>query len=273
MTLFCKMQAAGNDFIFLNHEAKIDYSAVAVRWCHRRLGIGADGLLTVEPGSGPPMVRMWNPDGSEDFCGNGLCCAAHLCHIQGLLTSGQLRTSLGSAPVTADNFGSYSRVTLGLGPPELRAGHIPTLLQDDIHEARESSIEVLGEIFDVIPISTGSTHCVIFVDELPDDARFRSYSPAIEHHPVFPRRTSVLWVKVEPSGLSMRIWERGVGETFGCGTGASAAASAAILTGRTESPVAVHMTGGTSKVRYRRGESVWLTTDAHMVFEGSIKID
>ena len=135
-------------------------------------------------------------------------------------------------------------------------------------------IAVLGESIRITALSTGTTHAVIFVDRLPEDAEFLRLSPALENHPLFPERTSVMWTRVADSeDLQLRIWERGVGETWGCGTGACAAAVAAILHGFAASPVEVRSKGGALRVEWCEGESIFLTGPAEYVYEGCLTSD
>ncbi len=129
-----------------------------------------------------------------------------------------------------------------------------------------------GETLPVTALSTGSTHAVTFVDTLPDDDRFFTLSPQVENHPLFPDRTSLMWCHMEtPTRIGMRIWERGAGETWGCGTGACAAAVAAILHGYSPAgePITVASKGGELSLRWQEGANIAMTGPAEFVFEGN----
>lgn len=264
---FWKLQAIGNDFVFFMHREGVNYSQLSKVHCARRTGIGADGLLTIDMHGGLVTVRMWNPDGTPDFCGNGLCGAAYLCDHLGLRHQQVLKCNGRAVPFEVAKERPLARVRIGIGEPEFRPEFIPTALPMAV-----SSQELLvrNRRIHVRPISTGSTHCVVFVDKLPNDHDFVEVSSAIETHPSFPDRTSVLWVVVDGKGLRIRIWERGVGETFGCGTGASAAAATAILASLVESPVAVSSIGGIADVEYQVGQGIWLTVPVSLPFEGRV---
>lgn len=222
---FWKAESAGNDFVlvhaaeFMHHTDFLEHLARFVS--PRRTGIGSDGLLALAPTAFGLQLRMFNPDGTEDFCGNGLRIAArhgfdqdwvprefsihHLdrevpCWIS---ENGSARTQIGSASFLPDR--------------------VPIVLDEELFM---SPIEVGGEELEASAVTTGSTHTVILVDELPGDERFQRMSRQLELSPLFPQRTSVIWtLPVSDRDLKIRIWERGAGETLGCGTGSSAAAA------------------------------------------------
>jgi len=221
---FWKMESIGNDFPVIHLEEGLDYPALAIRMADRHFGVGGDGLLAVGLEDGTVRLRMFNPDGTEDFCGNGIRIAALHAHRQGWVGDRfTIRHLDREVPIEID--GELIRTQIG------EASYDPDLIP----------VRSSGEPFDVnvwtgmdagTPLSifgsaltTGSTHTVIPTGTLPDDDTFRSISAKIETDVKFPQRTSVIWSReVEPNVLEIRIWERGVGETLGCGTGSSAAA-------------------------------------------------
>lgn len=189
---------------------------LAVAMADRRFGVGGDGLLAASKmGDGRILLRMFNPDGTEDFCGNGLRCAAVHAHARGWVGD----------TFTIEHLGREVPVRIG-------GGEVTTRLGGASYAPAE--VPVQGEELFRAPLpggrmgsslTTGSTHTVVWIDELPDDAAFFSESPLLEHHGLFPDRTSVMWTQeVAKDHLRLRIWERGVGETLGCGTGSTAAA-------------------------------------------------
>jgi len=174
-----------------------------------------------------------------------------------------------TARVEADSGGSVW--TVDMGEPRFHTSEIPMLA--DSERVVDVPVEVDGERLRVTSLSTGTTHSVIFVDALPADDRFFRLSSALEHHALFPERTSVMWARRADSGtVEIRIWERGAGETWGCGTGACAAAVASIIRGIAESPVTVRSKGGSLNVEWSEGEAMRLTGPAEYVFEGVWRI-
>ncbi len=271
---FSKMQGVGNDFVVIAEEAvsSLFLPDLARRLCRRRFAIGADGLLVVGRGSRHAVrMRMFNPDGTEDMCGNGLRCVAKWAVLRGLTADTRfvVQTIDGDKRVELLPDG---RVRAELGEPRLEPWQIPVLATQS--PVKDLPVETPGGVVRVSALSTGSTHSVLFVDSLPDDERFLRDSPAIENHPLFPQRTSVLWTVVEsPSRLRLRIWERGAGETLACGTGACAAAVAAQLHGLAGEFVDVYSAGGVLHVEWRPGEPIYLTGAAELVYEGCYLLD
>lgn len=222
---FWKLQAIGNDFpLFHTSDLEgIDLSQLAIKAANRQFGVGGDGILTMQLlGSDRVELRMFNPDGTEDFCGNGLRIAARHAFDQEWVgprftivhrghevpaevrPDGQILTTIGTA--------SYEPTVVPVDRPE---------------ELFDTAIATFGEKeFVGSSLSTGSTHTVIPVEALPTDKEISTWGPELEYLPIFPDRTSVIFtLEVKPMELQIRIWERGVGETLGCGTGSSAAAA------------------------------------------------
>lgn len=271
---FSKMHGVGNDFVVVAAEEVASFSlpGLARQLCRRRFAIGADGLLVVGRGSRHAVrMRMFNPDGTEDMCGNGLRCVAKWAFLHGVTTDAQfmVETVDGDKRVALLPDGT---VRVELGEPRFEPDRVPVLAEKA--PAIGVPVELPHGTVKVTALSTGSTHSVLFVDSLPDDERFLRDSPMIENHPLFPKRTSVLWTVVEsPSRLYMRIWERGAGETLACGTGACAAAVAAQLQGLVGESVEVHSAGGVLYVEWRPGEPIYLTGAAELVYEGCYPLD
>ncbi|MDW8319988.1 MAG: diaminopimelate epimerase [Armatimonadota bacterium] len=266
---FAKMQGVGNDFVVLAEETVVSFSLpdLARRLCQRRFAIGADGLLVVGRGSLHAVrMRMFNPDGSEDMCGNGLRCVAKWAVLHGIAAGPRfwVETIDGDKQVELLPDGM---VRVELGEPRFEPKQVPVLAEKA--PAMDVPVELSHGTVRLTSLSTGSTHSVLFTDQLPGDEVFLRDSPMIENHPLFPQRTSVLWTVVEsPSRLRMRIWERGVGETLACGTGACAAAVAAQLHGLAGESVEVYSAGGVLRVQWRAGEPVYLTGAAELVYQG-----
>ena len=271
---FWKTQGAGNDFVLFDclRTPEADWPALAPRLCDRHKGIGGDGLLIVLPGKAAEFrMRMFNPDGTEDFCGNGIRCIGRYLHAAGLHDGETLllETLSGDRVLRfLPRPGGAPAIEVNMGRPAWDAAAIPA--RAPAAPVVDVPLQVAGADLRVTSLSTGTAHTVIFQDPLPDDALFCTASPALETHPWYPERTSVLWCRVAAFGcLELRIWERGVGETLACGTGVCAAAAAARRHGLAGDHVAVRCPGGDFQVRWE-GEEQWLLGPAEMVFAGEI---
>ena len=271
---FSKMQGVGNDFVLVDGRELpgIDWSGLAIEICDRHLGVGADGLLVIDSSHiADATMRMYNPDGTPDVCGNGLRCVARFLHDRfppTHRTNDPMTLTIATlSGVRRAEIRPDGPVSVEMGEPRFAPAEIPMSVPGP--KVVDYPLEVGGEIVQLTALSTGSTHSVIFVEDLPGDDRFLTLSPLIENHSIFPDRTSVMWTVVESrERLRLRIWERGVGETLGCGTGACAAAVAARIHGLTEQTVAVLSGGGELSVGWREGDPIQLTGPAEYVFEG-----
>ncbi|PQV62735.1 diaminopimelate epimerase [Abditibacterium utsteinense] len=271
---FHKLQGAGNDFVVLDLFSRplapdFDFSAAAVLLCNRHFGAGADGLLTLEPATdrSPLRMRMWNPDGSEDMCGNGLRCVAALAWRQKIIKTPrfEVQTLAGTRQI---EILKTDWIRAAMGEPVFEPSQIPIVLPATKNEALDIEIPVGGRVFRASSLSTGSTHTVIFLDSPLSEADFQKFGPLLENHPFFPSRTSIMFAVADGENrFKIRIWERGAGETLACGTGACAVAVAAQMVGRARGPIEVESRGGTLKVEWNRGEPIFLTGPARHVFE------
>ncbi len=290
---FTKMQGIGNDFVVVDARTGLeaDWPEAAVAWCRRHFGIGADGLLVISNApDADARMEMFNPDGTRDFCGNGLRCVARFV-ADGMPGAGrrQLRiaTDAGVRQCEVAYDGSGVTVTVDMGLPAFDPPGIPMAV--DLPEVVDYPLPLTeapslpspaprgrvraGAALTISALSTGTTHAVTFVDALPDDAEFLTVSPEVELHPLFPERTSLMWVRrVSESRLSMRIWERGASETLGCGTGACAAAVAARRKGLIGRSATVASAGGELTVTWDPGEHILMAGPAERVFEGRVEL-
>ncbi|MBC7320281.1 diaminopimelate epimerase [bacterium] len=271
---FTKMQAVGNDFIVINWEKEeLDWSLLSNKLTHRHFGIGADGLIVILPSKiADYRMRMFNPDGTEDMCGNGLRCSVRLfCELKNIDKNDiEIETISGIKRAKIVNRKDWN-IRVNLGRPILDPKEIPVLL--DFSPIVDYPLVVKDKIFNATIVSIGTTHSVIFYKNLTEKI-FREYSPIIEKHPVFPERTSVIWVTEEDySELKIRIWERGVGETLGCGTGACAVVVAKVLKGGGNLNYKVTSKGGTLYIEWKDKGDVFLAGKVEKVFEGTIYID
>jgi diaminopimelate epimerase len=267
---FWKYQAIGNDFPLFHAPDldDLDLSKIAINASDRKFGIGGDGILVMRNLDGSQVeLRMFNPDGTEDFCGNGLRIAALHAYRQGW-ADGEFSILHGSRNVRAaiHTDGSIS-TTIG------RANYEPEMVPHDrVAELFDDEIaELEGVAFRGSALTTGSTHTVIPVRELPTDEEIARWGPAIENLPMFPSRTSVIFAKESefPNDLQIRIWERGVGETMGCGTGSSAAAADYLRRRSAGGLVLVRNPGGDVTIEMARWDApITVTGTAKLVYNG-----
>lgn len=263
---FVKLHSLGNDFVlvFADELGENDPSALALDVCRRHYSIGADGLLVLGRAGNQITLRMFNPDGTEDFCGNGLRCAAWLAHEQGWFESETIVSHLDrEVPVKVLSDG---RIQTVLGAALAASSDVPMTREPMLNEL----ISVKGQTYRATALSTGSTHLVLLVTELPEDEEFLEISQALEHHEWFPERTSIMWTKVERvNTLRLRIWERGAGETLGCGTGSAAAAAAYLHEQGRGGTVKVHNPGGeVTMLMDAWDQPITAEAEAQIVFRG-----
>jgi diaminopimelate epimerase len=259
---FAKVESIGNDFVLI--ESGEDYAALAIRLCSRHFGVGSDGLLVVSPLDGGVDMRMFNPDGTEDFCGNGLRCAAVYAVERGWVGE-RFQILHGGRQVETHVRGRD--VSTVIGPASFTPERVPLAGGAELFR---DVLMVSGKEVQLSSLTTGSTHTIIEVHELPDHERFRRISQSLEHHEHFPERTSVIWVRADDSqNLFIRIWERGVGETLGCGTGSSAAAVVHARGLGRGGTFSVHNPGGTVQVSLTSwSDEITVSGAARIVYEG-----
>jgi diaminopimelate epimerase len=274
---FVKMHGTGNDYVYIDlwEETVPDPVALAIEVSHRHFGVGSDGLILVakpdSEGFAGRMV-MFNADGSESgMCGNGLRCVAKFLFDRGRTggaTEFQLQTGAGprGAAIHPGADGKAERVTLSMGRPILESQGIPTTLPG----GEECEIEVAGHVLKGTPVGMGNPHFVVFVDDV-DRYPVHEIGALLETHPAFPKRVNVEFVQVlGPGHLRQRTWERGSGETWACGTGASAVCVASRLRGLTDGQVEIDLLGGRLSLSWDGEGEVKMTGDAVEVFRGEI---
>ena len=268
---FTKMHGCGNDFIFLdclNGEIG-DLGGVAKRLCDRRFGIGADQLLTVHPSKIADFkMEIYNADGGQvEMCGNGIRCFAKYIYDHGLTKKKELEVETLGGIIRPRLRGN--EVEVDMGEPILEGRKIPVNADGKIINY---PLEVDGKTYQVSCVSMGNPHCVLYLDDL-DHLELEEIGPRFEHHLFFPKRVNTEFVKVlSPSEVRMRVWERGAGETWACGTGACAVGVAGSLIGKTERKITVHLRGGDLLIEWRENNHVYMTGGAEEVFHGTVKI-
>ena len=263
---FVKTQTVGNDFVLVRSEdiAGLEPSDVAIKTGDRHFGVGHDGLLVVSPDRGNLKLRFFNPDGTEDFCGNGIRCAALYAFVEGWCGAEFVIHQLGrKIPILVKD----GVVTSTMPGADLTPEQVPVCADAPFIDEEVQGVKGTA-------VSTGSTHFVAFVDELPETPGFERVSTKVENDPVFPQKTTVMWTRVDgPKELSVRIWERGVGETLGCGTGSIACATVhSMKTGETGS-ILVKNPGGNLRIEVEGWDRpVKVSSRPQRVFEGEVEI-
>ncbi|KIQ05247.1 MULTISPECIES: diaminopimelate epimerase [Pseudomonas] len=272
---FTKMHGLGNDFMVLDlvsQHAHIQPKH-AKQWGDRHTGVGFDQLLLVEPPQNPDVdfrYRIFNSDGSEvEQCGNGARCFARFVLDKRLTVKKTIRVETKGGiielQVRADGL-----ITVDMGAPRLAPEQIP--FQADA-EALNYAVEVEGRTHALAAVSMGNPHAVLRVDDV-DSAPVHELGAKLEHHPRFPQRVNVGFLQVvDRQRGRLRVWERGAGETQACGTGACAAAVAAIRQGWMDSPVQLELPGGKLTIEWAGpGQPVMMTGPAVRVYEGQVRL-
>jgi diaminopimelate epimerase len=275
---FHKMHGTANDFIVVDEgtAGARDWARLAVALCDRHRGIGADGILLLGRSDAADLrMRLINADGSEaEMCGNGIRCTARFALDTGITDRRELTWETGAGLVRTeviDHGDRVSRVRVDMGHPRLRPEEIPVLLSGA--DALHCALDVDGHTIEVSCVSMGNPHAVTFVDEQVDGFPMAEIGPAVERHPLFPERTNFEVAQVlSPTQVQMRVWERGVGETMSCGTGACAVAVASRLVKGAEPRLDISVPGGHLELEWRPGEPVMLTGPAETVFAGDVDL-
>jgi diaminopimelate epimerase len=277
---FTKMHGIGNDYVYVDAFANrvADPARVAQLVSPRKTAIGSDGLILICPSSvADCRMEMYNADGSRgEMCGNGIRCVAKYAFEHGLAPTDRMtiETDAGVKSLALDvRDGVVTSVTVDMGEPILDGAAIPVRAEGRVVDA---PLVIDGVAHRVTCVSMGNPHCVLFVDDTAT-APVHTLGPRIETDPFFPRKVNVEFIQLlEPapaSRLRMRVWERGSGETSACGTGACAAAVAAVLTGRAQRTVAIDLLGGELQIEWRESDGhVLMTGGATEVFSGEIEV-
>lgn len=270
-----KMHGLGNDFIVTTQKETRGESlpALAQRLCARRVNVGADGLIVVCPSEKADIrMRIFNADGSEaEMCGNGIRCFARFVYDEGIVAKQDIAVETLAGiirPGLEMEDGRVSGVRVDMGRPVFENEKIPVFSK---HPAMQNRIAVLGRTLDVATVLMGVPHTVVFVAEDGgiDPALF---GPAIETHEAFPKKTNVNFVRIQSrDALRITTWERGVGLTLACGTGACAAAVIAAEKGLAQKKVNVFTQTGKLVIEYKDTGAVFMTGPAEYVFTGTVK--
>ncbi len=276
---FTKMHGIGNDYIYFNafDQPIDDPGRLALAVSDRRFGIGGDGIILICPSEhADAMMRMFNADGSEGMmCGNAIRCVGKYLYdnrmVSGTTVTIDTLSGIKTIELSVED-GVAVSAKVDMGGAILTPADIP--MRYDGARAIGIPLIVGDDTYTVTAVSMGNPHCVTFVDD-PYALELSAIGPLFEHHPAFPARVNTEFVRViDERTLQMRVWERGSGETWACGTGACAAAVAAVENGlcRRNTDITVHLRGGDLVIRYT-DETVTMTGPATKVFDGEIETE
>lgn len=280
MLTFSKMHGIGNDYIYINcfQETVTDPEKLSIFMSNVRFGVGSDGLVLILPSEVADFrMRIFNADGSEAMmCGNATRCVGKYVYEHGMTdkTEVSLETNSGIKYLTLyvnEATNKVDAVKVDMGKAILKPAEIP--VADDGDRFIAKPVVADGVSYDMTCVSMGNPHAVVFLPEI-DSLDLEKMGPSFEHHPLFPNRVNTEFIRViDDHTLQMRVWERGSGETFACGTGACAAAVASVLNGycKREQEILIHLRGGDLRIIYHNDESVTMIGPATFIFEGKME--
>jgi len=279
---FTKMHGLGNDFILvnsLNGEFKnySRFSYIAKKLCDRHFGIGADGLIFIFSSDVADLkMKIYNSDGSEaQMCGNGIRCFAKYVYENKITSKKKFTVETQAGIITPEiiiNNEEILGIKVNMGIPKLQKSDIPVKGSNDLPMINELLQIESGYQVNVTCVSMGNPHCTIFVDNVKSKL-VKELGPKIENHPIFPEKTNVEFIQIlNNKELNFRVWERGVGETLACGTGACAALVAGVLNKKVERQAVIHLPGGDLNIEWPENGPVFMSGPAELVFEGKIEI-
>lgn len=275
---FSKMHGIGNDYIYINCMDKMPdgIPQLAVEMSRRHFSVGADGIVCIcKPSAGvhaDAKMRMFNADGSEGkMCGNAIRCVGKYLYDRGIAKKEELSietlSGIKHLRLTVEN-GECTAARVDMGKAILSPADIP--VKFDGARMINESVRIAGSEYKLTAVSMGNPHAVIFTDEVKS-LNLEKIGPLFENDPIFPERVNTEFVRViDRENLEMRVWERGSGETYACGTGACASAAAAVLNGCSDfdSPIKVHLIGGELTISVGSDLRVTMTGPAELVYNG-----
>ncbi len=280
---FTKLQGAGNDFALVETtDTARNWSHLAVSICNRHFGVGADGLILLMPSDRVDYkMRIFNADGSEaEACGNGLRCLVRYVLERGLVANRGAKellietvAGIRKAKIT-EVVGRPAEIRVSLGVPKFAAKDIPVLEEGsaglvDIKSMLSYTVTVCSRKLKLNFVSMGNPHAIHFSSQLVASFPLAQLGPRVEHHKMFPKRTNFEVARVlSREQIEARVWERGIGETLACGSGAAAVAVAAQLNGLVDDRVTIALPGGNLEVVWDGISEVFLGGPAEMVFTG-----
>ena len=275
---FTKMEGCGNDYVYVNgFEEKIDNpNEVAIAVSDRHFGIGSDGLIIINPSEVADFkMCMYNADGSEGkMCGNGIRCVAKYVYDFNLTDKDvipvETLSGIKTLKLNVEN-GKVKTVRVNMGAPILECDKVPVKYDDE--KMINKPVKVDGKTFNITCVSMGNPHAVTFINDT-DNLEIEKIGPKFENNEIFPDKVNTEFIQIiDKKTVKMRVWERGSGETFACGTGACASVVASVLNRLTENKVTVKLLGGELEIEYNQDENtVYMTGPARVVFTGEYDI-
>lgn len=275
---FTKMHGCGNDYIYFNcfNQTITNPEGLSVSLSDRHFGIGGDGVVLICPSDvADAKMRMFNLDGSEGkMCGNAIRCVGKYLYDNKIVEKSKMTIETLSGIKVLElkkQNGEVKFVTVDMGKAELNPKKIPVDLEGD--KIVDFKVEISGRKENITCVSMGNPHCVVFYENI-DTLNLEEIGPKFENNKIFPDRVNTEFIKViDDHTLKMRVWERGSGETWACGTGACAAAVAAVENGycKKGDDITVKLIGGDLVIKYT-DDAVYLTGNANKVFDGEIEV-
>ena len=276
---FSKMHGIGNDYVYVNcfKETVENPEAVSIFVSDRRFGIGSDGLILIMPSDKADFrMRIFNADGSEAMmCGNGTRCVGKYVYDHGMTNKTDITLETNSGIKYLKLFvkdGKVDSVTVDMGKAILKPRDIPVDSDLDLFVAQP--VEVACKEYNITAVAMGNPHSIVYVDDV-DSLDLEKIGSDFVNHKLFPNRVNTEFIKViDDKTLLMRVWDRGSGETFACGTGACASVVSSVLNNycKYDEEVLVHLRGGDLRITYRKDGTVMMTGPATQVFDGEIDI-
>ena len=275
---FTKMQGCGNDYVYVNgFENKIDNpNKLSEIVSDRHFGIGSDGLIVINPSEKADFkMSMYNADGSEGkMCGNGIRCVAKYVYDNKMTDKTTITVETLSGIKTLElnvKNDKVETVKVNMGTPILLPKDVPVVSDKD--KVVDKPIVIDDKEYRITCVSMGNPHAITFIENT-DDLKIETIGPKFENNPIFPDRVNTEFIQVlDRNTVKMRVWERGSGETFACGTGACATVVACVLNGLTDDKVTVKLLGGDLFIEYNREENtVYMTGPAKVSFTGKIEV-
>ncbi len=274
---FVKMRGSGNDYIYFDcfDQTIENPESLSVRISNRRKGIGADGIVLIYPSElADAKIVICNADGTMgEVAGNAMRCVAKYLFESGRVKTTSMKLETGSGIKSLKLYvrdGMVYSVSVNMGHPNFSASAVPVLLPDPVVD---TPVSVEGEDFEITCVSMGNPHCVIFTEDV-DAIDLARLGPAFEHAEFFPKRANIEFVSVtDRCSFNVRVWERGIGETWACGTGACAVVAAAVKKGicAHEQDITVHMRGGDLIINWGKN-GITMTGNAEKDYEGIIEV-
>ena len=276
---FTKMHGIGNDYIYFNClEKEIENpEELSIKLSDRHFGVGGDGIVLILPSDKADFrMRMFNADGSEGkICGNATRCIGKYVYDKGITDKKEITletlSGIKTLKLSVNEKNKVESVEVNMGEAILKASEIP--VKSDKEKVINERIKIADSEYNITCVSMGNPHCVVYMDEI-DNLDLEKLGPKFENDSIFPERVNTEFIKViDENTLKMRVWERGSGETWACGTGACAAVVSSVLNGycKYDTPIKIKLLGGELTIKFMKNGLVYMSGPAEFVFEGSIE--